>query len=229
MLWPNQGIFIFEMMAAVPPLIACFRLDAARLAVSLLISVLASMLARYTYLVPVAILLLIVGFGLALRRSEPEERQRAGSGRFWKSAAILCLLLFIAMSAYAVRLSLAYNWGPPKILKQPLASQLMDRDAAMTETLNQQFPIGTDEAALTSTLSNQGFKKALRPRPQCRQPETKPGWMEYAPCPAGAKEMTYDYEQIDLICGTRHISINWSVDSVGKITRLEATRYLPCL
>jgi len=229
MLWPNQGIFIFEMMAAVPPLIACFRLDAARLVVSMLISVLASMLARYTYLVPVAILLLIVGFGLALRRPEPEARQRAGSGRFWKSVAILCLLLFIAMSAYVVRLSLVYNWGPPEILKQPLASRFVDRDAAMTETLNQQFPIGTDEAALRSTLSNQGFKKPLRPRPQCRQPETTPGWMEYAPCPAGAKEMTYDYEQIDLICGTRHVSINWSVNSVGKITRLAATRYLPCL
>jgi hypothetical protein len=217
------------MMAAVPPLIACFRLDAARLAASLLISVLASMLARYTYLVPVAILLLIVGFGLALRRPQPEGRQRAGCGRFWKSAALLCLLLFIAMSAYAVRLSLAYNWGPPKILKQPLDSQLMDRDGAMTEALNQHFPIGTDEAALRSTLLNQGFKNVQRPRPQCRQPETRSGWKEYAPCPAGAQEMTYDYEEINLICGTRHISINWSADAIGKITRLEATRYLPCL
>jgi hypothetical protein len=214
------------MMAAVPPLIACFRLDAARFAKSLLICVLASMLARYTYFVPVAILLLIVGFGLALRQTKLEERRRTGRGRFWKSAAVLCLLLFIAMTAYAIRLSLAYNWGPPKILEQPLESRLMDRDRAITETLNQHFPIGTDEATLISTLSNQGFKNVLRPRPQCRQPETL--WKVYAPCPAGAQEMTYDYEQINLVCGTNHISINWSADSIGKITRLEGTRYVPC-
>ncbi|WP_354221898.1 Crp/Fnr family transcriptional regulator [Bradyrhizobium sp. F1.4.3] len=51
-------------MAAVPPLIAVLRRDIRALLVSLLIGVLVWLLARYSYLVPIAILLLVASFGL---------------------------------------------------------------------------------------------------------------------------------------------------------------------
>jgi hypothetical protein len=227
MMWPGQAVVTFVLMAALPPLIALFRLNAARFAACLLISVLASVLAAYTYLVPIAMVLLIYAFGIALRRSDQEGKQSASRPVFWKNVALLCLLCLIAVAGFAVDLSLKYNWAPPKVLAQSLNSPLWDRDQAMTEELNQQFPVGTDEATLTSVLLKQGFRNEPSPHPSCRQPETR--WMAYARCPEGTREMRYDYDDFSLICGTNHISINWSVDLNGKITRLAATRYSACL
>ena len=150
-------------------------------------------------------------------------------GKLGKLLALCCLLLFATMGAYAVWLSLVYNWGPPRFLAKPLDSPLMDRDRAMTETINQQFPVGTSEAELISALSKQGFEKAKTPSPRCRQPQEKGSNIKrYMRCPAGTQEMTYDYIELDLVCGTRHLSINWSADPAGKLTRLEATRYVAC-
>lgn len=164
-----------------------------------------------------AILLLIIGYWLMV-----------SGWPFWKQGGLFCLLLSVAVAAYTVRLSLLYNWGPPKILVQALDSPLMDRDWAMTKALNQQFPVGTIEAALISALSKQGFERASTPSPRCRQPETSANVIRYGWCPVGTQEMTYDYEELDLVCGTRHLSINWSADATGKLTRLEATRYVAC-
>ncbi|QOZ76403.1 hypothetical protein XH83_13650 [Bradyrhizobium sp. CCBAU 53351] len=61
----QQGIFILAIMASIPPLIAILRRDGRALSWSLPAVVLVCWLASYSYLVPVAILLIIASFGLA--------------------------------------------------------------------------------------------------------------------------------------------------------------------
>ena len=74
--------------------------------------------------------------------------------------------------------------------------------------------LGTDEAALRSTLSKQGFTGAPQARTSCIKPEAK--GIEYGPCPAGAQQMTYDYKYFgDLVCGMHSLTIVWSVDPNG--------------
>jgi hypothetical protein len=274
MMWPSQGVLIFTVMAAVPPVIAIYRENIVAFAISLLASILAWKLAHYTHLVPVAIGLLIISFLFALRKLNPEDKRAT----FWARTALLLsplivilasnltgdtdfvslasvllivsfffafgkldpahkraalgvrvvLLLspFIAIAAYALKLSLLYNWNPPRVLERSLASSLSDRDEAMKQELNSQFPNGTDEAILKSTLLKQGFQDVPQPRPSCRLPDTR--GMSYGPCPKGAREMKYDFEHFSFVCGTSHISVNWSVDLDGKITRLEATKHRYC-
>jgi hypothetical protein len=118
-------------------------------------------------------------------------------------------------------------WGPPAVLAQALASPPIGREA-LTTTLDAQYLVGTDEAALRSVLLKQGFAEAPQARASCVKPDAS--GMQSEPCPAGARHMTYDYEQFpDLACGTRHISINWSADPNGKIASLKATHYVACL
>jgi hypothetical protein len=274
MMWPSQGVLIFTVMAAVPPVIAICRENIVAFAVSLLASMLAWKLAHYTYLVPVAIGLLIFSFLVAFRKLNPEDKSATfwartalllsplsvilasiltGDTSFASLASVLLIVSFffafgkldpehkrvalgvrvalllsplIAIGAYALKLSLVYNWSPPKVLERSLASPLSDRDQAMTEELNSQFPKGTDEAILTTTLLKQGFQNVAQPRPSCRLPD--PRGMSYGPCPKGAREMKYDFEHLSFICGTSHISVNWSIDLDGKITRLEATQHRYC-
>jgi hypothetical protein len=40
--------------------------------------------------------------------------------------------------------------------------------------------------------------------------------------------MDYEYETLGLFYGTDHISVNWSADPNGKITRIAANRRLNC-
>jgi hypothetical protein len=274
MLWPSQGVLIFTVMAAVPPVIAIYRENIVAFAISLLISILAWKLAHYAHLVPVAIGLLIVAFLFAFRKLNPEDKRATffartalllsplvvilvsiltGDTDFVSLASVLLIVSFffafgkldtehkraalglrvvlllsplIAIGGYALKLSLLYNWNPPKVFEQALDSPLIDRDQAMTEALNAQFPKGTDEAVLKSTLLNQGFEDVPQPRPSCRLPETE--WANYGPCPKGTREMKYDIESLGIVCGARHISVNWSVDPTGKVTRLEATSRTYC-
>jgi hypothetical protein len=141
--------------------------------------------------------------------------------------ALLWSLPFVAIAAYVLYLRHSYNWGPPEIFAQALASPSTGREG-LIETLETQYLIGTDQAVLRSTLLKQGFGDAPQARMSCIKADA--GKMAYGPCPAGTQQMTYDYNLFgDLVCGTRHISINWSADPNGKIARLEATRYVPCL
>jgi hypothetical protein len=275
MMWPSQGVLVFAVMAAVPPLIALHRRNILAFAVSLLASIVAWKLANYTHLVPVAIGLLIFSLLVAFPKLNPEEKRATfwarsalllspltvilasiltGDTSFASLASVLLIVSFffafgkldpehkraalgvrvalllsplIAIGAYALKLSLVYNWSPPRVLERSLASPLSDRDQAMTEELNSQFPIGTDEAILTSALLKQGFQNVAQPRPSCRLPDTR--GMSYGPCPKGAREMKYDFEHFSFVCGTSHISVNWSVGLDGKITRLEATQQRYCL
>jgi len=142
-------------------------------------------------------------------------------------SALLWLLPFLAIAAYALYLKHSYNWGPPAILAQALASPSIDRQG-LAETLNAQYLVGTDEATLKSTLLEQGFTNTPQARASCIKPDA--GKMAYGPCPAGTQQMTYDYNLFgDFVCGTRHILINWSTDPNGRIARLEAMRYVACL
>ena len=140
---------------------------------------------------------------------------------------LLCLVPFIALATYALKLRLTYNWGPPEILKQALALPPIDREG-IAVILNAQFLVGTDEAALRSTLLKQGFADPPQARASCVKPESN--GIDYGPCPAGGRMMTYDYEQFgDIVCGTRHLTIAWSADPAGKVASLKATRYVACL
>lgn len=227
-MWPHQGVLIFTMMAAIPPLIAILRRDARALLVSLLAGVLVWWLASYSYLVPVAILLLMVSFGLVCGGLSSRLPALPGEAALWMRTVIL-YSLFFAITGYALKLSLTYNWAPPRILAEPLASPLSDRDGPMTAALNARFPDGTDEAVLKAALLNDGFSDVAQPRPLCRLPETRSGSISYyGPCPAGTREMTYEYTQFNLVCGSTRISVKWSVDPGGKVARLQGTGYTPC-
>jgi hypothetical protein len=222
-MWPHQGVVIFTVMAAIPPLIALARLNVPALAGSLLIGVLVWGLASYSYSVPIAIVLLIVSFGMACR-----GWRLTGDAGLWSRSVIL-YALFFAMTGYALKLSLTHNYLPPAILAEALASPLMDRDRPMTAALNARFPEGTDEAVLRASLLKEGFTDVAQPRPLCRIPEWPPGsgrW--YGACPANSREMTYKYERIPSFCGSTRISVNWSVDPAGKVVRLESTEDTPC-
>lgn len=225
-MWPAQGVFVFAVMSAIPPFIALARRNFLAFAGSSLISIVALLLAGYTYFVPISIILLIVSFVVAVQKFGPGERRMAVFVR----AAILMILA--AAVAQAVRISIIYNWSPPKIFKQALSSPLTvdDRERAMTEALNSQFPKGSDEAALKSMLLKQGFEDVSRPQPSCRSSRSTKSTRVYESCPKETREMRYDYRHlISFPCGTIHLSVNWSVDPDGKITRIEATDNTICL
>lgn len=229
-LWPQQGWAVFAVLAAVPPVIALVRREVSGFAASLLISALAVLLARYAHLVPIAIPVLIFAYWVACRRIGSVHERRPFGWYVRRGAVILSTLLVLAVAGYVLRLSLIYNWSPPPILEEALASPLTDRDDAVKEALMRRFPIGSAEVDLVSALSKQGFVNVDRPHPQCRQPAPEPGTSltYYAPCPTGSKQMDYEYETLHLFCGSDHISVNWSADPNGKITRLAASRRLNC-
>jgi hypothetical protein len=135
------------------------------------------------------------------------------------------LLLVVALGAYALYLRLSYNWGPPEILAQAIASPPIGREA-LTTTLDAQYLVGSDEAALKSTLLEQGFTDTPRVRTSCIKPDAS--GMVSGPCPAGAPEMTYDYIGY-IVCGMHHLTMSWSADPNGKIMSLKATHYVACL
>jgi hypothetical protein len=99
---------------------------------------------------------------------------------------------------------------------------------AMTEILSLQFPHGTNEADLKLALAGQGFEDAKDdPHPQCRSTQTASS-IAYVPCPSRTREMKYDIQSLGIVCGTRHLFVNWSVDEDGKLTRLEAFERSVC-
>lgn len=221
-MWPTQGLLIFGAMSALPPLIAIARGKFAAFVASLPISILAYVLARYTALVPIAIVLLITSFFLSVRQPNSENRRLERSLRL-----ALLSFFFVVIGIWGLRLATLYNWRPPKLLEKAFASPPMsDMDLAITRELNVQFPKGVDEAVLKSLLLKQGFKDVADPRPTCRTAETR--WREYRSCPKGAREMTYSFEALGFICGSRRVSVNWSIDADGKITRLEGIDQTRC-
>ena len=226
---PQQGVFIFAIMAAIAPIIAILRRDGRAVCWSLLAVILVCWLASYPYLVPLAILLIMGSFGLVCGGSSRLPTVSAEVS-LWMRTIMLYALVF-AITGYALNLFLSYNWAPPRILAEPLASPLSDRDGPMTAALNAQFPDGTHETVLRASLLKDGFLDVAQPRPLCRLLETRPGSMRhYKPCPAGSREMTYEYRgPVNFVCGSTHISVKWSVNPDGKIAGLQATGYTPCL
>jgi hypothetical protein len=230
MLWPSQGVLVFAFMSAIPPLIALLRGNARAFGLSTSISILAGLLARSTYLVPVAIVLLILSFVIASQQlTTSNDLPRAA--RWIRRAAPwivpgLLLASFVAIGTYALWLWLAFNWGPPRMLERAFVEgSTRQRDQAMTEILNSQFPHGTNEALLKLALVGQGFADARDPYPQCRSTQSAYS-VAYIPCPSRTREMKYDIQSI--VCGTSHLFVNWSVDDDGKLTRLEASERSVC-
>src|SRR4051812_47463485 len=95
MMWPSQGVIVFAVMAAVPPLIALNRGNILAFAVSLLASIVAWKLANYTYFVPVAIGLLIFSFLFAFRKLNPEDKRPT----FWARTALLLSPLVVILAS----------------------------------------------------------------------------------------------------------------------------------
>jgi hypothetical protein len=141
--------------------------------------------------------------------------------------ALPWLLPLVAIAACALYLRHFYNWGPPEVLAQALASPPIGREA-LTTTLNAQYLVGTDEAALKSTLLAQGFTHTPQARTSCIKPEAS--GMAYGPCPAGTQQMAYDYRFFgDLVCDIHTLMIVWSADRNGKVASVKATHYVACL
>jgi hypothetical protein len=204
MLWPSQGVHIFAVMSAIPPLIALLGGNVRAFARSLPISILAGIVAGYTYLVPIAIVLLVLSFVVALQKLKPDELRPLLR---WSMRALL-LWPVVAIGGYVLWLWLAYNWGPPRMLEPAFLEGSSQRvDQAMTQILNSQFPHGTDEAALKLTLSRQGFEDVHDTRPECRSTATA-SQITYVPCPSGTREMQYDIQSLGIVCGTTHLFVN---------------------
>ncbi|MGO4711979.1 hypothetical protein [Bradyrhizobium sp. 2TAF24] len=215
MFWPDQGIFVFLCMSIAASLLAIVRRNLVGFAGSLLTGLLAVTLARYTYLVPVSVVLLIASFAFALRKFALNEQRWA----LWVSFA----LIFSPFGAGAVWLYFSYNWGPPAILGD--AARFAGADQQMTDTLNARFPHGTDEALLRSVLLRQGFKDepALY---ACRLEAREGRVVRFGECPPDTRWMTYQWSS--LVCGVT-VSVNWSVDQNRKLTRLQVSDRSACL
>jgi len=223
MLWPGTGVLIFTIMSGAPLLLALLRRSRIDFAVSLTISLVAVTLARYTYLVPVSIVLLVLSFTAAAQTIDENWEGRWDGRGFFHILVSLAFLLVGAGAAWLGWFYFSHNWGPPEMFEK--VTICADCGPAMTDTLNARFPRGSDEALLKSVLVTQGFKEGLH-RPICRQASKIDGVVTLGPCPDGTREMVYAWSAF--ICGAR-ILVNWSVDHERKITRLEANPDLTCL
>jgi hypothetical protein len=116
--WPQQGVAVFAILAAFPPVIALIRREVSRFAASLLISVVAVLLTRYAHLVPIAILMLVFAYWMAFRDLGSMDGQQPLSGYVRRRAVILSATLVFAVAAYVLRLSLIYNWSSHQSLRR---------------------------------------------------------------------------------------------------------------
>jgi hypothetical protein len=175
MSWPSQGVLVFAVMSAIAPVTALIGGNVRGFARSAPIAILAALLAGSTYLVPVAIVLLIVSFVLA--------SQQFTTRNLWRAVR---RAPFVAIGAYMLWLSLAFNWSPPTMLERAFVDRTPDQriDQTMTDILNSQFPHGTNEVELKLVLVGQGFEGAGDARPECRSALT-PSYVSYTSCPRG--------------------------------------------
>jgi len=128
------------------------------------------------------------------------------------------------------------NRHPPQIAEGLVADDdWRDRSSVslkFTARLQQTFPVGTIESVLTSQLAGEGFKSLSEPalsKVDC-QPR-----IQIEPIGTISETCTYTYPGKVLlyywggpIC-SRSLSVSWSTDAGGKITRIAGQYYGTCL
>ena len=221
MSWPSQGMLVFALMSAIPPLIALLSGDGRGFVRSAPISILAVLLARFTYLVPAGIVLLIVSVVLASRQLTTGKLRLAAR----RMVTFGLPSLFVA---YVLWLWLAFNWGPPRMFERAFVERSTQHvNQGMTDILNSQFPHGTNEAELKLALVGQGFEDANDSHPRCLLHQTS-SMTSYGPCPPRTRQMKYEIQSLSIVCGPSHLFVNWSADDEGKLTRLQAFKTFVC-
>jgi hypothetical protein len=141
----------------------------------------------------------------------------------WKPGGVLLMVALLLAP-------LLSNGHPPPVADGVItAADWLHWEAAgrkLTSVLEKEFPVGTPEAALRSVLLGQGFKPANFSAADCvvrGQPV-----VGRAVCPDHDSGTSLEYGWGNGICGET-ITIWWTTDAGGKITRVGGSYHGVCL
>jgi hypothetical protein len=105
-----------------------------------------------------------------------------------------------------------------------------EMDAVITAILNENFPRGTLVSDLKSSLAKEGFHD-VPPAPSDCAPREKmaevPVGMTFRPCYDHRNQMEYAWA-MGIVCGGR-MHVGWTMNEVGKVTRIEGFGDSACL
>jgi hypothetical protein len=137
----------------------------------------------------------------------------------------------------AIAIAEIFNSGPPPIADGVITKEDWPHFAAtskkMTEVLQSKFPVGSREDVLKSILVGQGFRPADAVPSNCVPPgQQVPVGVVYYQCLTPEQEerrkRTLAYKWGGGVC-TESISVMWSSDERGALTRVEGGYYGACL
>lgn len=121
---------------------------------------------------------------------------------------------------------------PPQMFKADLAGMWNKWDEAgrkITTRLQEQFPAGTTEAALKSTLVKQGFKPLPPPAADCVPAgQQVPVGKTYTRCPTSDPSKTLTYRWGSAVC-TSTVSVRWKTDGGDEVTEVNGRYNAACL
>jgi hypothetical protein len=166
----------------------------------------------------------------------------------WLKRAVLGLLALVGLAALAlilvnpsaaIMLTLLLlqpffaNGHPPPIVAEQFVEarklKAPEISGKLTAQLLRDFPPGTPEESLKSTLLGQGFKPLPPPRADCVAPgQTPPFRQTFRPCPVGDRGWIVAYHWAIAVCGYS-ITVRWSADDERKIAGLNAVFDARCL
>jgi hypothetical protein len=125
------------------------------------------------------------------------------------------------------------NTKPPAIAEGVLTAadwgHWDDTNRKLNAVIEQNFPIGTSEAALRAKLLEQGFKPPPPPPADC-WPHDKPAPIGRVirPCPTFDLSKMLEYKWSSFPCG-KTITVRWTTDHTNELTRVTGGYYVGCL
>ena len=155
--------------------------------------------------------------------------------------ALLGLVLFLInpQTATLLALRLLYpllaNTKPPAMFADQIvgtsASQ-QEISRQLTARLQQEFPLGTKEERLRSTLLAQGFRPPPAPPENCVQPvengKARPPEKGMSICPPQDPARSLQYRWSFLVCSST-ITVRWSTDDRDTVTLLDGHYHSVCV
>jgi hypothetical protein len=105
----------------------------------------------------------------------------------------------------------------------------LDTNRKLAAIFAEQFPNGTSEGVLTSTLRKQGFKSPPLPRGNCiPKVQPAPVGQVYYTCPEGDPSRVLQYGWGRVPCG-ESITVQWTTGDRGEITNISVGYSGACL
>jgi hypothetical protein len=164
-----------------------------------------------------------------MKRGWVRRLVRIGLGPFAALVAIVVVLSLInpeatVLLALVLVNPLISNTHPPAIAQGQITAQdwghWHDVSRKLTGVLEREFPVGTSEAALKSTLRGQGFKPLPAPPADCLPAgEAAPVGRVVDQCPTGDRSRILRYAWGSFPCGAT-ITVQWTAGDNGAITHI---------